>query len=321
MNKILVTKPIPQLLCDEIAREHSSLKIICRAEDTPMASNDLVKWAKKEEPYGLVVTLTEKCSADFVKELPGTVKVISTIAVGTDNIDIDACNKRGIQVFNTPDVLTDATADLTWALILATSRRLIEGHKMCVEERFKGWSPTLLMGKELCGATLGIIGLGRIGSAVARRAFGFGMKVVYSNRNPVKNIEERFPNVKNAPEYVSIDDICKYSDVISLHCPLNNESFHLFNEERLLKCKDDSVLVNMARGSVIDEEALVKVLGGGHFMGVGLDVFEKEPNINVNLKKFDRVVLLPHIGSSTTATRFKMIRLAIESVLTAYISE
>ncbi len=315
--KILATKPIPAELCNELKNINPELEIICRSADTPMEPEELIKWAETEKPYGLVVTLTEKCQATLVNELPDSVKVISTIAVGTDNIDIDACSKRGIQVFNTPDVLTEATADLTWALILATSRHLVKGHKMCIENRFKGWSPTMLMGKELNGATLGIVGLGRIGSAVAKRAFGFGMKVIYTNRKQCTDIANKFPNINKSqlPEYADINSLCKNSDVISLHCPLNKESKHLFNEERLLNCKPDSVLVNMARGPVIDEKALVQSLNKGHFTGVGLDVYENEPEIEPKLKEIDRVLLLPHIGSSTITTRFKMMRLAIESVL------
>lgn len=317
-RKIIVTRPIPQQLCEEILETHSATEIICNPSDTPVQPDDLVTWAQKECPYGLVITLTEKFSAGLISKLPGSIKAISTIAVGTDNIDKNACRERGIQVFNTPGVLTEATADLTWALILAASRHVTEGHKMCVDNKFKGWSPTLLMGKELYGATLGIAGMGRIGSAVARRAFGFGMKVVYCNRHPVPEMNEIFPGINstNYPEYVDIDELCRRSDVISLHCPLNDESFHLFNESRLLSCKHDSVLVNMARGSVIDEPGLVNVLKQGHLTGVGLDVYENEPEINAELKGFSRVVLLPHIGSSTTFTRFKMMRMAIESCLT-----
>ncbi|MGR3178877.1 MAG: 2-hydroxyacid dehydrogenase [Candidatus Anammoxibacter sp.] len=315
--KILVTRQLPKELCLEFKQTHPQLQLVCTSTDVPLEENELLSMTRAEEPDGIVVTLTEQCSADFVFNLPESVKAISTIAVGTDNIDLNACKERGINVYNTPDVLTEATADLTWTLILAASRRLIEGHKMCVNNQFKGWSPTLLMGKELNGATLGIVGLGRIGRSVAKRACGFGMKIIYNNRKPIDDIEDMFPGNAGGslPEYVTIDDLCKRADVISLHCPLNKDSFHLFNEARLQTCKVDAVLVNMSRGAVINEDALIKTLKQGHFMGVGLDVYEKEPQIHHALKKIDRVVLLPHIGSATRTTRWKMMRMSINAIL------
>ena len=315
--KILVTRQLPKELCRELKQTYPQLQLVCTPSDIPIEENELLNMANAEEPDGIVVTLTEKCPADFIFNLPESVKAISTIAVGTDNIDLNACKGRGINVYNTPEVLTEATADLTWTLILAASRRLVEGHKMCVNDQFKGWSPTLLMGKELNGATLGIVGLGRIGRSVAKRAYGFGMKIIYNNRKPVDNMEDMFPENTGLtlPEYVTIDDLCKRSDVISLHCPLNKDSFHMFNEARLQACKVDAVLVNMSRGSVVDENALVKSLKQWHFMGVGLDVYENEPQIHPALKKIDRVVLLPHIGSATRSTRWKMMRMSINAIL------
>ncbi len=315
--KIFATRKLPDALCKELQDCHSGLELICTETDTPLGKDELLKRVEAEEPYGIVITLAEKCKSDVVSRLPESVKAISTIAVGTDNIDSKACKERGIGVYNTPDLLTEATADLTWALILAASRRVIEGHKMCVNNRFAGWSPTLLMGKELNGATLGIVGLGRIGKAVARRASGFGMKVIYNNRKPMEISEEAyFTDLNlNPPEYVTVDDLCRLSDVISLHCPLNKESLKLFDEARLLSCKKDAVLVNMARGTVIDENALVKTLKSGHFMGVGLDVYENEPEIHKGLMEIDRAVLLPHIGSATTATRWKMMSSAVNAIV------
>ena len=315
--KILVTRKLPDELCDELKKANPKLQLICTSTDVPVKEKELLDWVKAEQPYGIVITLTEKCNSALIDNLPESVKAISTIAVGTDNIDISACKNKGIAVYNTPDVLTEATADLTWALILSASRRVIEGHNMCANNQFKGWSPTLLMGKELNGATIGIIGLGRIGSAVAKRAYGFGMKIIYNNRKPIENIQDQFPENTNVPlpEYVSIYEICKRSDVISLHCPLNNDSFHMFNENRLRACKKDAVLVNMARGVVIDEKALVRVLKDNHFLGIGLDVYENEPLIEPDLMKADRVVLLPHIGSATIDTRWKMMLMSVNAIL------
>ena len=315
--KIFVTRKLPDTLCKELQSCYPGLQLICTDTDTPLCENEFLEWIVDEEPDGIVITLAEKCTPYVVRRLPESVKVISTIAVGTDNIDSNACKEMGITVYNTPDLLTEATADLTWALILAASRRVIEGHNMCVNNQFEGWSPTLLMGKELNGATLGIVGLGRIGKAVARRAYGFGMNVIYNNRKPMgKDGDAYFTNLNlNIPAYASADDLCRLSDVISLHCPLNNESLRLFDEARLLSCKKDAVLVNMARGTVIDEDALVKTLKDGHFMGVGLDVYEKEPEIHQGLKEIDRAVLLPHIGSATTVTRWKMMSSAVSVVV------
>lgn len=315
--KILVTRKLPEKLCNELKKSNPGLQLICTSTDIPVKEKELLDWVKSEQPYGIVITLTEKCASALINNLPGSVKAISTIAAGTDNIDISACKNRSILVYNTPDVLTEATADLTWALILSASRRVIEGHKMCVSNQFNGWSPTLLMGKELNGATLGVVGLGRIGSAVVKRAYGFGMKIIYNNRKPIEKIQNQFPENINVqlPEYVSIDDICKRSDVISLHCPLNKDSFHMFNENRLRACKEDAVLVNMARGVVIDEKALVRVLKENHFLGVGLDVYENEPLIESDLMKIDRVVLLPHIGSATIETRWKMMSMSVNAIL------
>ncbi len=315
--KIIVTRPIPGELCDEISRNRPELDIVCRPQDAPINGDELIEWINAEKPYGVVITLAEKFPDNIISKLPESVKAISTIAVGKDNIDQNACDNRGIKVFNTPDVLTNATADLTWALILAASRRIVEGHKMCADDKFVGWSPTLLMGKELTGATIGIVGMGRIGSAVAKRAFGFNMKVAYFNRNPIQDISSKFPGIDHSslPKYMAIDDLCAQSDVITLHCPLNDASFHLLNEARLNSCRHDAALVNMARGPVVDETALIKSLKAGRFMGVGLDVYENEPNINPELKNFDRVTLLPHIGSATIETRWKMMRLSINAIL------
>jgi glyoxylate reductase len=218
--------------------------------------------------------------------------------VGYDNVDVPACTARGVWVTNTPDVLTDATADLAWALILALARRLREGERMLRAGEFRGWAPTMLLGRELRGRTLGILGYGRIGRAVARRAEGFGMRVLFTARGGG----------------VALEELLEQSDVLSIHCPLNPQTRHLIGPAELLRMKRGSFLVNTARGPIVDEAALVAVLQSGHLGGAALDVFENEPAVHPGLIGREDVVLLPHLGSATRETREKMARIALEQV-------
>ena len=311
--KALCTRPLPTSLIAFFHENAPNLQLHCHPKDASVPVEDLLNWVKKESPEALIVTLTEDCNADFIFGLPESVRILSTMAVGTDNIDSHACAQRDIRVAHTPHVLTEATADLTWALILAAGRRLQEGHVLCQNEKFQGWSPTLLLGKEFYKSRLGIVGMGRIGKAVAKRSWGFGMNVSYFNRHPVVQDEEI--ELLNPNYCATIEELCEKSDVISIHCPLNENSFHLFNQTVLKKCKKDAVLVNVARGPIIDENALVEVLKDGYFTGVGLDVFENEPQMDSRLFDFSRVVLSPHIGSATYETRMKMMKMAVQAVL------
>ena len=309
MAKILCTRALPDDLLQDLRKRYGSFEILCRNEETPMHGKELLNWAAIEKPDALVVTLTELCTRRMIEALPGSVKAISTISVGTDNIDTEACQQWGIKVFRVPDVLTEATADLTWALILAASRRLGEADRLCREKKFDGWRLNLLLGKELMGSTLGIIGFGRIGRAVAHRAKGFGVKVSYVSRSEV-SLQDRAGALP-----ASLEELCASSDILSLHCPLTAETRHLLNEKRLRSCRKDAVLVNVSRGPLIDEEALVRCLDDDHFSGVALDVYEKEPDIHPGLLKHPRVFLTPHIGSATKSTRWKMMWHALQSVL------
>jgi glyoxylate reductase len=225
-------------------------------------------------------------------------RIVANHAVGYDNVDVPACTARGVWVSNTPDVLTDATADLTWALILALARRLREGERMLRAGEFRGWAPTMLLGRDLRGRTLGILGYGRIGRAVARRSEGFGMRVLFTSGGGG----------------VPLDELLEQSDVLSIHCPLNAGTRHLIGAAELLRMKRGALLVNTARGPIVDEAALVAALEAGHLGGAALDVFENEPAVHPGLLRRDDVVLLPHLGSATHETREKMARIALEQI-------
>lgn len=235
-------------------------------------------------------------------------KIVANYAVGVNNIDRAAAAARGIVVTNTPGVLTDATADLTLALILALARRVVEGDRMVRAGRFAGWAPDLLLGRELKAKVLGIVGPGRIGRAVARRARAFGMTVIAFGRSA------RADDDPDDPVRVSFDELLRRSDVISLHVPLTDETRNLFNRQTFLRMKPGSLLVNSARGGLVDEVALVAALESGQIGGAGLDVYENEPAVLPALLDNDRVVLMPHAGSATTETRREMARMVVEDV-------
>lgn len=255
-----------------------------------------------------LITLVSDPVTEAVIRAGSRLKIIANYAVGVNNIDRAAAFARGIVVTNTPGVLTDATADLTMALLLALARRVVEGDRMVRGGRFAGWAPDLLLGRELKGKVLGIVGPGRIGRAVARRARGFGMTVVAFGRSA------RDENDPDDPPRVSFEELLRRADVVSLHLPLNDETRGLFDRETLLKMKPGSFLLNTARGGLVDEPALIASLESGHLGGAGLDVYENEPAVLPALLDSDRVVLMPHAGSATTETRREMARMVVEDV-------
>lgn len=258
----------------------------------------------------LVTLVSDRIDGALLDALP-RVRHVAQVAVGYDNIDVEACRDRGVLVTHTPDVLTDATADLTWALLLAVARRLREGEALLREGRFRGWSPTLLLGKELSGATLGIFGFGRIGRAVARRARGFAMRVIYCSRSPAPPSVEAELGARR----VEFAELCSESDVISIHAPLTEETRHRFGPAELAAMKPDSILLNTARGPIVDEAALARALDARRLMGAGLDVFEQEPAVHEALIGREDVVLLPHLGSATETTRARMATTALRDAL------
>ena len=261
-------------------------------DDLPPPRAELL--ARVARADGLLALLTERVDAELLDAAPA-LQVVANHAVGVDNVDVDACTARGIWVTNTPDAVTESTADLTWALILATARRIGEGERLVRAGGFTAWKPTLLLGLELRGATLGIVGLGRIGEAVARRARGFGMHVLHTTTRGG----------------IPLEELLASSDVVSLHCPLVPETRHLIDARRFAQMKRGAILVNTSRGPVVDEAALVAALESGHLGGAGLDVYEDEPRIHPGLLRREDVVLIPHLGSATHATRALMATMAL----------
>jgi len=239
-----------------------------------------------------------------------SLRMVAQYAVGVDNIDLEAAEAHDVAVTHTPGVLTDATADMAWALLLAAARHVPAADQYVRDGRFERWETTLLMGMELSRKTIGIVGLGRIGAAVARRALGFGMEVVYHNRHRANPTVER----QVSAQYVDLDELLATSDVVSLHCPHNEESHHLIDAEALGTMKSSALLVNTARGPVVDEAALVEALEEREIAGAGLDVFEEEPDVHPGLLEQDRVVLAPHLGSATTDARMRMAQMCVASI-------
>lgn len=251
----------------------------------------------------LVPTVTDQIDARLMARAGDQLKMIAQFGAGTDNIDIDSAARRGIAVTNTPGVLTDDTADINMALILAVPRRLVEGRKAMENGEFKGWTPTWMMGNRIAGKRLGIIGMGRIGQAVARRAKAFGLQVHYHNRSRVSpKIEE----LLEATYWDSLDQMLARMDIVSVNCPHTPATFHLLNARRIALMQPTSYIINTARGEVIDEAALARALDAGKIAGAGLDVFEREPNVNERLMAHPNTVLLPHMGSATIEGRVEM---------------
>ena len=255
----------------------------------------------------LICLLTDRVDAE-VLAAAGDLRIVANIAVGYNNIDLEECRARGIVVTNTPDVLTNACADFTWALILGVTRRLGEAERQLRRGDWKGWALDHMLGTELRGKRWGLIGLGRIGRAVAEKAPAFGMHVVYSGR-------QRSTEMSDAAEHLPLDHLLASSDVISLHCPLTPETRHLIDQKALAKMKRSAYLINTSRGPVVDEAALAWALKQRLIAGAALDVYENEPEVHADLLGLENVMLIPHIASATTETRTAMANLAVSNVL------
>lgn len=277
-------------------------------EDRPPRADEIIAGARGCST--LVTLVSDPIDGALLDALP-EVRHVAQVAVGYDNVDVEACRARGVLVTHTPDVLTDATADLAFTLVLAVARRVREGERLIRSGAFSGWSPTMLLGMELSGRTLGIFGFGRIGRAVARRASGFGMRVVYCSRSRAPLEVERALSATR----VDFDALLSGSDVISVHAPLTEATHHAFDAAALSKMAPGSILVNTARGPLIDEGALAAALDRGPLRGVGLDVFEREPEVHETLLDRDDVVLLPHLGSATFEARARMAETALRDAL------
>jgi glyoxylate reductase len=258
----------------------------------------------------LIPLLSVSIDKDLLRKCP-KLKAIANYAVGYNNIDIEEANKQGILVTNTPDVLTNATADLIWGLIIALTRRILEGDQICRQDSFKGWLPEFLLGSELSGKTLGIIGMGRIGKAVAKRAFGFEMKVQYFSRTEKKELAESH-NITFMPK---LSDLLQTSDIISINVPYNSSTHHLIGKPELKLMKQSSYLINTARGRIVDEKALISALEERDIAGAGLDVFYDEPRIPPDMRKLSNIVMTPHIGSATHQTREAMAVMVAKNIL------
>src|ERR1700691_1986034 len=272
------------------------------ADDKPMSQAQLVEAAKTADV--IVPTVTDHIDKSVLSQSGEKLKLIANFGNGVDNIDVATAVQRGITVTNTPGVLTEDTADMTMALILAVPRRLAEGSQVLTGDReWTGWSPTWMLGHRIWGKRLGIIGMGRIGQAVARRAQAFGLQIHYHNRKPVHPQIERD---LSATYWESLDQMLARMDIVSINCPHTPATYHLLSARRLKLMKPTAYIVNTARGEVIDENALARMLAAGELAGAGLDVFEHEPAVNPKLLKLKNVVLLPHMGSATLEGRIDM---------------
>jgi glyoxylate reductase len=306
ISKVLLTRRLPGPAAGILREAGFHVEQIDRDDPPPRA--ELL--ARLPGTAGLLCTLGERVDAELLDAAGPGLRIVANYGVGFDNIDTAACRTRGIRVSNTPGALTEATADLTWALILSAARGVVEGDRWVRSGQWPGWGPTQLLGLELSGATLGIVGAGRIGSAVARRSIGFGMRVLYVH--PRRNEElERLVSATRVP----LDRLLSESDVVSLHIPMRPENRHLIGREQLRSMKPTAILINAARGPLIDEAALVEALREGWIAAAGLDVYEHEPQLTPGLSGLRNVVLLPHLGSATHTTRARMARMAAENII------
>jgi glyoxylate reductase len=295
--KVLLTRRIPSSAL-------ATLEVACDVDhnDSDQLTPDQLKM-RISDKEGVVCLLTDAMTADVMDAAP-RLKVIANVAVGYNNIDVPAANARGIVVTNTPEVLTDATADLTWALIMDITRRVSEGDRLIRRDGWKGWALDFMLGNELSGKTLGIIGYGRIGQAVAARAVPFGLRVIHADVLAV-------PGSGAIP----VDRLLATSDIVSIHCPLTPETRHLINQAALARMKRSAYLINTSRGPVVDEAALAWALKNGIISGAALDVYEEEPVVHRELLTLENVVLAPHLGSATTETRTAMADLAVRNAI------
>jgi glyoxylate reductase len=269
--------------------------------DAPMSQAQLIEAVQKADV--LVPTVTDRIDSKVLARAGDRLKLIANFGAGVDNIDVETARSRNIAVTNTPGVLSEDTADITMALILAVPRRIVEGAALIGKGEFKGWSPTWMLGQRLTGKRLGIVGMGRIGQAVARRAKAFGLQIHYHNRKPApKMIEEQL----EATYWESLDQMLARMDIVSVNCPHTPATYHLLSARRLKLMKPSAYIVNTARGEIIDENAMARMLEAGELAGAGLDVYEHEPAVNPKLIKAKNVTLLPHMGSATIEGRIDM---------------
>jgi len=295
---VVVTRRLPDVVETRLCE---LFDVTLREDDVPMSREALAEAMKTADV--LVSTITDQIDAALLAGAGEKLRLIAQYGAGVDNIDVATARQRGIQVSNTPGVTTDDTADMALALMLAVTRRIPEGLRVMQDGTWAGWSPTAMLGGRIGGRRLGILGMGRIGQAVARRARAFGMQIHYHNR---KRLRPEIEEALDATYWESLDQMVARMDVVSVSCPHTPSTFHLMNARRLKLLKPDAVLVNVSRGEVVDENALTRMLRAGELAGAGLDVFENAQDINPRLKELPNVVLLPHMGSATVEGRIEM---------------
>ena len=295
---VVVTRKLPEAIETRMMELFDARLNI---DDAPMSKQELIDAVKEADV--LVPTVTDKIDAAVLAHAGPNLRLIANFGTGVNHVDLQTARSRGITVTNTPDVLTEDTADMTMALILSVSRRLAEGERLIRKGEWAGWGPTLMLGHRIWGKRLGIVGMGRIGRALARRAKGFGLSVHYHNRRRVHpDIEEEL----DATYWESLDQMLAHVDVISVNCPHTPATYHLLSARRLKLMQPHAILVNTARGEIVDEPALTRMLADGEIAGAGLDVFEHEPAVNPKLLELQNAVLLPHMGSATIEGRVDM---------------
>ena len=305
MKKVFITADIPEIAYYLLRK--AGFKFSVFDQKRTISKEEIINFASDSD--ALLSLLTDTIDSEVIDNLPNC-KIISNYAVGFNNIDVDYAFSKNIIITNTPDILTDATADIAIALTLACSRRILEGDNLVRNNQFKGWKPKLLLGIELRGKKFGIIGAGRIGQATAKRAKAFGCEILYYNRT----IKKEFETETNAKR-VELDQLMKESDIISVHLPLNEDTKNLIDQEKINLMKDTAVFINTARGEIIDEKALIKSLKLKRIFAAGFDVYKNEPKIDQELFELENVVLLPHIGSATFDARNRMAELAVNNII------
>ena len=304
VGKILVTKPVFPEAIDFLKGRTS---IDANLEERVLTRRELI--AKLQGKQGALTQLTDIFDREVLESIPD-VRILCNIAVGYNNVDTEAASRLGILVTNTPGVLTETTADFAWTLLMAAARRVVEGDNFARSGQWKAWGLQMLLGHDIYGKTLGIVGFGRIGQAVAKRAAGFNMSIQFFDTQPVPASV-----IPEGVKTVDLETLLSTSDFISLHVPLLPETHHLLNEKTFAQMKQNCIVVNTSRGPVIDEEALARALKSGRIAAAGLDVFEREPEIAPELLKLQNVVLAPHIASASRETRLKMCMMAAENLL------
>ncbi len=304
LPEVLVTRKLPEVA---IRTLEGKVSLELWEDEGPMPRDQLLEGLQGKD--GVICLLSDKMDREAI-DSGRDLRVIANYAVGYDNIDHNYATTKNIAVLNTPGVLTDATADLAFSLLLASGRRIGESDRYVRKGNFKSWGPKLMLGKDVWKATLGVVGAGKIGEAVLKRGKGFEMELLYHSRTPKPKIEKEL-----GATYLPLEDLLKRSDFISLNCPLTPETRHMIGNKEFRSMKEDAILINTSRGPVVDEEALVEALSNGWIGGAGLDVYEREPKVHPDLLEMENVVLVPHIGSATHTTRNKMALMVSEGTL------